>query len=144
MPRKLLLLFALLLPVTLISSCGNPATTTTPAPPNSPQVQAHNINKLLADSINSAVKTAIALRGQGKLSPAITAQIEDWSVRSSTMSDMVEMEITSADTWPVQKQKILVLLTTFQLPDTGPVESTIQAALSTVGTLLTQLRGLSQ
>lgn len=137
--RKLLLAFALVVPVTLIS-CGNPATVTTPAPPNSAQVQLHNINKTFADSINASVHIAITLRDQGKLSPAITKQIEDWSVPSSIVSDKIETEIASADTWTVQKQKIVVLLTGFQLPNTGPVDATIQAALSAVQTLLVQLR----
>ena len=121
--------------------CGTP-TATTPAPvaANSPQTQAHNINKTLADSINTVEKTAIAMRNQGKLAPTTTKQIEDWAVSASLISDKVEMEITSTDTWPVQKQKILALLITVHIPNPGPIETTVQAALMAVGTVLNQLQ----
>lgn len=143
-PRKLLLALTLLLPVAF-TSCGasNPVSTTTPAPVNSPQTQLHNVNKALADGISAAVNTAITLRNQGKISPVTARQIEDWSVSGSIISDKVEMEITSADTWPVQKQKILVILTGFHVPTigTGAIDGTLQAALSAIGTLLQQLQG---
>ena len=122
------------------AGCGNPTTTTTPAPPNSPQVQTHNINKTLADSINALVKTSISMRDQGKLSVGNTKQIEDWAVAATLVSDKIEMEVTSTDPWPVMKQKVLVLLTGFQIPNPSPTESTVQAALAAVKTVLTQLQ----
>lgn len=111
-----------------------------PGAPNSPQVQTHNINKTFADSINAAVKVCISLRDQGKLSPAITKQVEDWAVAASVVSDKIEMEVTSTDPWPVQKQKILVILTGFKIPNPGPVENDVQAALVAVQITLDQLR----
>ncbi len=126
------------------AGCGNPTSATTPNPPNSPQVQAHNINKALADSINALVKTAISMRDQGKLSSGNTKQIEDWSVSATLVSDKIEMEITSTDPWPVMKQKIVLLLTGFQIPNPSPTESTVQAALAAVKTVLTQLQAQVQ
>jgi hypothetical protein len=135
----------LVLVITLgLVGCGTP-TATTPSPvTNSPQTQAHNINKTLADSINALVKTSIAMRDQGKLSAGNTKQIEDWSVSATLVSDKVEMEIASSDSWPVQKQKIIVLLTGFQIPNPNPTEATVQAALTAVKTVLTQLQAQVQ
>ncbi len=137
--RALILSVGLAAGLTL-TGCGNPPTASTPPPPNSPQVQAHNVNKALADSINAAVKTSIAMRDQGKLSAATTRLIENWAVAASKVSDQIEMEITSTDSWAVQKQKILVLLTGIQIPNPGPVETAIQTALTAVGTLLRQFQ----
>lgn len=138
--RKLVLALVLSLGAVATTSCGT-ATATTPVPvQNSPQTQVHNINKTFADSVNAAVKTAIAMRDQGKLSQAVTQQIEDWSVAASLVSDKVEMELTSSDTWAVQKQKILLALTGLQIPNPGNVESTVQVALTTVGTVLVQFQ----
>lgn len=124
----------------LLCGCGTP-TVVTPAPvQNSPQTQSHNINKTFADSINAAVKTAIDMRNQGKLSPAITKQIEDWAVSASLVSDKVEMELASSDMWVVQKQKIIIILTGFQIPNPGPIDSTVQVGLAAVATVLTQLQ----
>lgn len=163
--RSALLAIALVLGGIGSTSCAKPTSASTPAAPNSPQTQLHNVNKTFADSINAAVKTAIQMRDQAKAKrdiscgdgtlvtitctpdnahwrslESITRQIEDWAVPASVVSDKIEMEITSADSWPVQKQKVLLLLTGFQLPNTGPVDTTVQAALTAVGTLLSQLR----
>lgn len=52
MKTRLLLAISLLLPVTLVS-CGNPATTTTPAPPNSPELVIVKALKVAGDTIQS-------------------------------------------------------------------------------------------
>lgn len=57
-PRKLLLLFLILLPVTLIS-CGNPATVTTPAPPQSLDLTLAK-SLLEAQTIIEQAKTLVA------------------------------------------------------------------------------------
>jgi|SRR6185312_9198850 len=139
MPRKLLLAFALLLPVTLIS-CGasNPASTTTPAPPNSPQTQALNITKTLADSINAAVKTAIAMRDQGKISPAVATQVENWAASAAILDDQIATELGSSDSWTIQKQKLLPSLAGFKLPQVTS-DPTLQSALAQVQVLIQQL-----
>lgn len=137
--KAAILSFALAL-ILALAGCGNPTTATTPAPPNSAQTQTHNVNKTLADSINAAVKTAISMRDQGKLSATVTKQIEDWAVSATLVSDKIEMEIASADPWPTQKQKILVLLAGFQIPNPGPIEATVQAALATIRTVAMQLQ----
>jgi len=124
--------------------CGGTPTANTPGPPNSAQTQAHNVNKTLADSINTVVKTSIAMRDQGKLTPATAKQIEDWAVSASLVSDKVEMEIASGDSWAVAKPKILALLLTIQIPNPGPVESTVQIALTAVATVLNQLKAQVQ
>lgn len=136
-------LLALVITLGLVG-CGTPTATTPSSITNSPQTQAHNINKTLADSINTVVKTVITMRDQGKLAPATAKLIEDWSVSASIVSDKVEMEITSTDSWPVQKQKIVALLLGIQIPNPGPIETTVQAALTAVKTVLTQLQAQVQ
>jgi hypothetical protein len=123
--------------------CGGTPTASTPAPvvQNSPQTQAHNVNKLFADSLNALVKDAIASRSAGKLSAAATRQIEDWAVPATTVSDKIATEIISTDAWPVQKQKIAVLLTGFQVPTLGGnIDPVVSAALAATKALLLQLQ----
>ena len=123
---------------------GCPAATTTPAPPNSPQTQAVNVTKLLADSINAAVKTAIAERNAGKVSQADTTTIENWAKSAAVLDDTIATELGSADPWTTQKAKILVMLPGFKIPGTSTTDTTLQAALAAVSTLLTQLQGAVQ
>ncbi len=119
-----------------------PATVSGPAPPNSAQTQVANIDKALADANNAAVKLAIALRDQGKVSAATTATIENWSARVAQLDDQIASELGGADPWTTQKQKIGLLLAGFALPNiAGSLDPTLQADLVAVGNLLSQIQG---
>ncbi len=128
-----------LLLVVLLVGCASTAPTT-PAPLNSPQTQALNVTKTLADSINAAVKTAISLRDSGKLSQADTTVIENWAKSAAILDDTIATEIGSADPWTLQKQKILVLLPAFQIPGTSNMDAIIQASINSVRVLIMQLQ----
>ena len=132
----------LLCSVLLINGCSSstPVAPTIPIPPNSPQTQAVNITKTLADSINAAVNTAISLRGSGKLSAANTTLIENWASSAAKLDDSIATELSSSDTWAVQEQKILVLIPTFKIPGTSTLDVSMQAAISAVSALLNQLQ----
>lgn len=138
--RKLFLLFSLLLPVTLIS-CGNPATVTTPAPPNSPQTQVLNVTHALADAINGAVKAAIALQGQDMISVADTQTVVNWGKSAAMLDDQIATELGSADTWTIQKQKIVASLAGFKLPQVTS-NPALQSALQQALLLINQLQSL--
>jgi len=139
-PRKLILLFALILPITL-TSCGgsNPVTVGTPAPVNSPQTQVLNVTKTLADSINAAVKTAIALQGQGTISVADTQTVVTWAKASAILDDQIATELGSADAWTLQKKKIVASLAGFKLPQVTS-NPTLQLALQQVLVLVQQIQ----
>ena len=126
----------------ILVGCGasTPTTPAVPVPPNSPQTQVLNITKTLADSINAAVKTAISLRDSGKIDQATTLTIENWAKSAAVLDDTIATELGSADPWPLQKQKILVILPAFRIPGTSYVNTTLQAALTAVGTILSQLQ----
>lgn len=124
-----------------LASCGTPSAQPPSPVANSPITQAHNVNKLFADSLNALVKDAIASRQAGKLSPAATRQIEDWAGPATLVSDKVEMEITSSDAWPVQKTKIAALILGMQVPTIGgQTDLIVAAALASTKALLLQLQ----
>ena len=129
-----------------LAGCGasTPTTPVTPVPPNSPQTQALNVDKTLADAISTAVNTAISLRNAGKISQADTATIENWAKSAAILDDTIATEIGSADPWATQKTKILAMLPLFKIPGTSTVDTTLQAALAAVSALLTQLQGAVQ
>ena len=129
-----------------LAGCGasTPTTPVTPVPPNSPQTQALNVDKTLADAISAAVNTAISLRNAGKISQADTATIENWAKSAAILDDTIATEIGSADPWATQKTKILAMLPLFKIPGTSTVDTTLQAALAAVSALLTQLQGAVQ
>lgn len=137
--RKLLLALVLVLPITLVS-CGPKATTTTPAPPNSPQTQVLSINNSLSDAIRLAVTTSISLRDQKVISPADTKAVQDWSLSVLDVKDQINKELASGDTWEIQKLKIVGFLVGFKLP-ISTSNPTLQAILSSVETIVLQLRG---
>ncbi len=128
------------------SSCGGSATApSVPAPPNSPQTQALNLTKTLADSISAAVNTAIQLRNAGTVSAADTTAIENWAHSADLLDKQIVTELANAaDPWPVQKAKILVLLPGFQIPLRGTTATTLQAALAAVSSTVALLRAQVQ
>lgn len=141
--KRLILILALSF---ALVSCGasNPATVGTPAPPNSPQTQALNITKAITDAITAAVNTTIRLRDAGKVSQADTTTIENWAKSAYVLDDTITTELTSADAWTLQKQKILVMLPLFKIPGTSTTDTTIQAALAAISAVVSQLQGAVQ
>ena len=126
----------------LLTSCGGSATApVTPAPPNSPQTQTLNVTKALADAINAAVKTAITLRDQGQISASDTRTVENWAKSATILDDQIATELgNTSDPWPTQKAKILLLLPGFQFPFGGSTNTTLQAAITAVGTTVNLIR----
>lgn len=135
--KRLLLALALTCPFALVS-CSH-ATTATPAPTNSPQAQVLNLDKTLADANNAAVKTAIALRNQGKMSPATTRAIEDVAVSIVGLHNAIADELTSGDSWTIQKQKIILLLAGFGLQKVTS-DPALQSAFFQVLDLIGQIK----
>ena len=134
-----------LLACLLLASCGGSATApVTPAPPNSPQTQALNVCKTITDSISAAVNTTIQLRNAGKVSQADTTIIENWAKSAYALDDSITAELTSADAWAIQKQKVLLMLPLFKIPGTSTADTTIQAALAAVTTTVALLKGQVQ
>jgi hypothetical protein len=136
--RTLWLAIALTSPVALVS-CGNPATVTTPAPPNSAQTQTLNATKALADAINGAVKAAVNLNAQGIVSEGDTRTVVNWGKSATVLDDQIATELGSADTWTVQKQKIVASLSGFKLPVVTS-NTALQAALQQALTLVQQIQ----
>ena len=124
-------------------AASNSATVTTPAPVNSPQTQAINIDKAIADAISTAVNAAIAERNAGNLSQADTTLIENWAKSAATLDDSIATELASADPWPTQKQKILLMLPLFKIPGTSTTDTIVQAALGAVSAVVGQLQSLA-
>ncbi len=120
--------------------CGNPPTATTPAPPNSPQTLVLNIDKTLADAINGAVKAAVLLGNQGKLSRPNVVLIESWSKSAVALDDAIATELASADAWNVQKTKILAMLPGLKVPAISGLDPTIQADLVAVTAIVGQIQ----
>jgi hypothetical protein len=118
-----------------------PATAVVPPGPNSPQTQVANIDKTLADAVNAAVKTTIALRDQGKVSQANTVVIENWCKAVATADDAIATELGSTDTWAVQKQKILLMVVNQAVPlATANLDPSLAAALNGVANLISQIQ----
>jgi len=131
-------LCALILALGLLG-CGTP-TVSTPAPPNSPQTALLNIDKTLADAINGAVKAAVLLGNQGKLSRPNVVLIESWSKSAVALDDAIATELGSADPWSVQKTKILALLPGLKVPAISGLDPTIQADLVAIAAILGQIQ----
>jgi len=141
-PRKLFLALALLLPVTLIScASSNPVSTTTPAPPNSPQTQVAQINNAVADGTLAGVRTVIALRDSGKLSQANTTTIENWLGFVATTDKAIGVILQKPEPWAQQKAEILTLLATVTAPTIATtIDPGAQVVVSQILTLIAQIR----
>lgn len=128
----------------LLCGCGTP-TASTPSPVNSPQTQAINIDKTMADAINSAVKISISLRcatppAAGCIDPGTVILIENWAKSAASLDDQIAAELANSDTWDVQKQKILLLLPKLQIPIISGLNPTAQTALTVVTSLISQIQ----
>lgn len=133
-------LFATLAIALALVGCGTPTANTPPPVQNSPQTQTLNIDKTLADAINGAVKASITLRNQGKMSAANVTLIENWAKSAVILDDQIAAELGSADTWAVQKTKILAMLPQFKVPTVSGLDPTIQADLAAITTIISQIQ----
>jgi hypothetical protein len=112
--------------------------------PNSPQTQALNITKTLADSINAAVKAGIALRDQGKLTQANNLVIQNWARSAVALDEQIATELGSADPWSIQKTKILAMLPGMKVPTISGLDASMAANLTAITALIAQIQGQLQ
>lgn len=137
--KRLLLVLALCLPVALIS-CAK-ATTSTPAPVNSPQTTVAQLNNTVADADQAAVKTVIALRDAGKLSQANTTIIENWLGLVATTNKPIGLILAKPEAWAAQKAEILTLLATVTAPTIATtIDPGASAVIAQIQTLIAQIR----
>lgn len=132
---------ALILACGLLVSCGAPVTTTTQNPPNSPQTQAANINKAVADADVAAVQTVISLRDAGKVSQATTTTIENWLAFVATNNKQIAAVFQKPETWDQQKVEIYTLLGTVTAPSLATtIDPGAQAVVTQILTLINQIK----
>lgn len=138
--RGLILAILLSLPIAFVG-CGTPATTTTPAPPNSPQITVAQTVKTVADADQAAVKTVISLRDQGKLSQANTVTIENWLALVANTDKSIGLILAKPESWASQKVEIYALLATVTAPTiVTTIDPGAQAVITQVVTLLNVIK----
>src|ERR1700690_2727058 len=105
------------LPLILLMACivltgcpGSTPSTSTPAAPTPPQITVANAVNALAQAVDGAVTSAIAARDAGKVDQADVEAIESFAAAIATAGKQVNAELRSADTWEVQKGKILQIV----------------------------------
>lgn len=131
---------AAVLAFALLVSCAHPATST-PAPVNSPQTQAAQINNTVADADQAAIKTIIALRDAGKLSQANTVAIENWLALVATTNKAIGVILAKPEPWTAQKAEILTLLATVTAPIIATtIDPGASAVIAQIQTLIAQIR----
>jgi len=131
-----------MLPAGIILTGCPQSTSTTPAPPNSPQTQALNLTRALSDAVNAAVRTGITLRDQGKFSQADNLTLQTWAKSAIALDDQIASALGTGESWTVQRGKVLALLVGFQPPSLGAnIDASLQAALTLVNQLIGQIRG---
>lgn len=129
----------------LMVSCAGTNTSGGVAPPPSPQQAFQqpvlNSAKLLADAANGAVKSAIALRDQGKITNAAAAYVENYSVVAANLSDAIVNELQSSDSLLTQKLKIIALVQGAAFPAVpGTVPADIVSIVQNMTTLVLRIR----
>ena len=132
----------LILAVSLVALWGCPApTTTTPAPPNSPQSTIALTVNTIADTDQAAVRTIISLRDQAKISPADTTVIENWLALAATTDKQIGLILAKPETWAQQKVEIYTLLATVTAPTIATtIDPGAQAAVAQIVTLLNAIK----
>ena len=132
----------LILAVSLVALWGCPAsTTTTPAPPNSPQSTIALTVNTIADTDQAAVRTVIGLRDQAKISPADTTVIENWLALAATTDKQIGLILAKPETWAQQKVEIYTLLATVTAPTIATtIDPGAQAAVAQIVTLLNTIK----
>lgn len=119
------------------------ATVTAPVtsqPATPPQVVIANAVGVLAQAVDGAVKASIAARDQGKVSQADLTAIENFAQPVALLVKSLDAELDSADTWPVQKSKILALINAAGLAQLkGRISPTAQALVSVIISSVNQI-----
>jgi hypothetical protein len=133
--------------ILLEAGCASQSTNPNVPPAITTQANIQNVNKLLADTINSANKEVIALRDQGKVTEADTRVIQNYCVIAATFSEAINTIINSAlsngDAMTVERNKIIALIQQTALPViSNNVSPTAAAVAATVSAVFTQLKGL--
>jgi len=139
--KRLILALGLACGLAVTPACMKQATVTAP---NSPQTQALNITKTLADSINAAVKAGIALRDVGKLTQANNLVIQNWARSAVALDEQIATELGSADPWSIQKTKILAMLPGMKVPTISGLDASMAANLTAITALIAQIQGQLQ
>lgn len=101
--------FALAL-LLICGGCAKSTTTATGTAPTPAPVTVANAISLLATADQAAVTTAITARDAGKISAADCGAIENVSVKIANAGLAMNAELRTADSWSVQKQKLLTIL----------------------------------
>lgn len=81
----------------------------------------------------------VTLNSQGKVSDADTRTVINWSKSAVALDEQMANELGSGDTWPTQKQKIVVSLAGFKLPS-GVFPQELQALFAQVQVLVQQIQ----
>ena len=141
------------LPLILLMACivltGCPASTpstSTPAAPTPPQLVVANSVNALAQAVDGAVTSAIAARDAGKVDQADVTAIESFCSVIATTGKQVDAELRSADTWAVQRVKILTLtsqasLGTLKAHISPAAQVTVSALVVVVNQILSAVGG---
>ena len=112
----------------LLVGCAvkNPATVA----PISPQQSVMMADHLLAVAANTALKTAIALRDDGKLDPADAAVVRTYAVAAAALADQIATIDSSGEPWPVIRQRVLAAIqaAVFPLLTSGSTDLIIPVA----------------
>jgi hypothetical protein len=121
--------------------CGTP-TTTTPAPPNSPQSTVALSVKAVADSASACIDTVIQLRDVAKkITPAIATTIGNWCSFVATTDKSIGVILTKSEPWANQKREILVSLGTVTAPTVAAnIDPAATGIIAQIMTLVNQLK----
>ncbi len=138
--RKLALALSLVL-----AGCGTP-TSTTPAPPNSPQTTVALTVKTVADAALSCIDTVIQLRDTAKkITPAQATTIGNWCAFVATTDKQISAVLTKSEPWADQKREILVLLGTVTAPTIATnIDPGAQVLVAQIMTLINQIKAQVQ
>ena len=135
--KRLLLALALTCPFVL-DSCGH---ATVGTQPNSPQTTVAQLNKTVADANLAGVKTVIGLRDSGKITQAVTDNIENYLALVATTSKSIGVILQKPEAWTAQKAEILTLLATVTAPTIATtIDPGAQAVVTQIVTLLNQIK----
>lgn len=135
------------LPLLLLMACliltGCPSstpTTSTPASPTPPQITVANSVGAFLAACDGAVTTSIAARDAGKVDASDVRQIENVCRAGAVSMKTIDAEIRSADTWAVQRVKILQTVAALGLGEVkAHVSPAAQVLIATVVLVVNQI-----
>ena len=135
------------LPLILLMACivltgcpGSTPSTSTPASPTPPQITVANSVNALAQAVDGAVTSAIAARDAGKMDPADVVTVETFAKAVALWGKQVDAELRSADDWPTQRTKLVVLSSQASLATVkAHVSPAAQVTISTLVIVVNQI-----